>query len=39
MPRILLIEDDAAMRLLAVSVVIAFGAVWTSEILLPRRHA
>jgi molybdate transport system permease protein len=32
-------QDDAAMRLLAISVVIAFGAVWTSEILLPRRAA
>jgi len=32
-------QDDAAMRLLGVSVVIAFVAVWTSELLLPRRHA
>lgn len=32
-------QDDAAMRLLAISVVIAFAAVWTSELLLPRRHA
>lgn len=32
-------QDDAAMRLLGISVVIAFVAVWTSELLLPRRHA
>jgi molybdate transport system permease protein len=32
-------QDDAAMRLLAISVVIAFAAVWTSEILLRRRRA
>ncbi|HEV8436045.1 MAG TPA: molybdate ABC transporter permease subunit [Thermoanaerobaculia bacterium] len=32
-------QDDAAMRLLGISVVIAFAAVWTSELLLPRRHA
>lgn len=31
-------QDDAAMRLLAISVVIAFAAVWTSEILLKRRR-
>lgn len=32
-------QDDQAMHLLAVSVAIAFGAVWTSEWLLRRRHA
>ncbi|HEY2092198.1 MAG TPA: molybdate ABC transporter permease subunit [Thermoanaerobaculia bacterium] len=32
-------EDDAAMRLLAISVVIAFAALWTSEVLLRRRRA
>ena len=32
-------KDDEAMRLLAISVVIAFAAVWTSELLLQRRRA
>ncbi|HEX3580462.1 MAG TPA: molybdate ABC transporter permease subunit [Thermoanaerobaculia bacterium] len=31
-------QDEAAMRLLGVSVVIAFAAVWTAEILLRRRQ-
>ena len=31
-------QDDAAMRLLGISVVIAFVAVWTAEILLRRRQ-
>lgn len=31
-------QDDAAMRLLGISVVIAFAAVWTAEILLRRRQ-
>ena len=30
-------QDDAAMRLVGVTVVIAFAAVWTTEILTRRR--
>lgn len=32
-------EDAAATTLLAISVAIAFAAVWTSELLLPRARA
>jgi molybdate transport system permease protein len=34
---VLLGHDDAAFRLLAVSVAMAFAAVWTSEYLMRRR--
>jgi molybdate transport system permease protein len=32
-------HDGAAYRLIAVSVLLAFGAVWTSELLLRRKSA